>query len=365
LTRSRAHLGKLKYYLFKIGYSVIRMNSTSRRYWYVSAGSGPRNFSEEFLRFGVMLIGSGDSGPFFENKEKYAENNIFKTFAEEVKPNDIIIMKHGVRNIVAAGIVDDQKYDYFEAFGDVDGFSLQHGRYVTWHKPAKNIVPPVQMPQGRLRGCNEQSIQQIAEQIIKENNPFGSKEKIPAAAAREIDDEVLIKHLIEHGLSSGQAEEVMNAFWRIRRLGRWYEDHWEEREDASEEISEYETRAFLIVPLLLALGWPEQRLKMEWKRVDIALFEKNYSPGNSPTMIIESKKLGNPLGEALVQAEGYADGFKHEELIVSNGIRYLLLVKVNGKWIKKAHLNMLKLLDTHPYDARIEGAPQLLTHLLP
>lgn len=346
---------------------VIEMNISARQYWYVSAGSGARNFSDEFLRFGVMLIGSGDPGHFFKNRAKYSENRHVQAFAEKVKPGDIIIMKHGVRKIIAAGIVDEREdtYDYFEVFGDVQGFSLQHGRYVTWYKPAKNITSRAQLPQGRLVRCPDRRIQQIAEQIISKNKPFSPKEKIPLPVTSEIDDEVLIRYLIEHGLSSGQAEEVIHAFWRIRRLGRWYEDHWEEREDAGEDISEHETRTFLIVPLLLALGWPEQRLKIEWKRLDIAFFKENYKPRDNPVMILESKKLGDPLGYALEQAENYAEKYNHKKLVVSNGIRYLLLEKKNDKWVKKAHLNLLKLLDRHPYDTEVKGAPQLLTQLLP
>ena len=67
-----------------------------------------------------------------------------------------------------------------------------------------------------------------------------------------VTDEDLIRHLMEHGLSSGRAEDVIRTFGRIRRLGNWYEDH------TYDSVSEHETRTFLIAPLLLALGWPER-----------------------------------------------------------------------------------------------------------
>ncbi len=37
-------------------------------------------------------------------------------------------------------------------------------------------------------------------------------------------------------------------------------------------MSEHETRTFLITPLLVALGWSEQRIKIEWDKLDVALF---------------------------------------------------------------------------------------------
>jgi hypothetical protein len=54
------------------------------------------------------------------------------------------------------------------------------------------------------------------------------------------------------------------AISRIQRLARWYSRRagW---------VSEHEIRTFLIVPLPLALGWPEQRINIEYEHADIAV----------------------------------------------------------------------------------------------
>lgn len=64
------------------------------------------------------------------------------------------------------------------------------------------------------------------------------------------------------------AELFVKVVHRIRDLGQWYRDRVRE----GIKVKEHETRTFLIVPLLLALGWPEQKLKIEWYNIDIAFF---------------------------------------------------------------------------------------------
>lgn len=330
----------------------------SRKYWLIAAGDALRDYSDVFLRFGVMLVGSGDSGSYFENRKAYSEIDRVRRFAEEVQPGDVVILKRGVRSIVATGIVDEREDSYFhsEVFGDVQGFSIQHGRYVTWYKPDEEVLVSG-LARGTLTHTYKSHIQQFAERIIHENTALTSDE-IPSPA-ENVDDEELIDYLIMHGLGSGQAEEVIRAFWRVRRLGRWYEYE-------GEDVSEHETRTFLVVPLLLALGWPEQRLKIEWKQLDIAFFKSNYSPDANPMMILESKRLDRPLFGAEKQAKNYSKKFPHcNKLVVSNGIRYLLFVKKKNEWLPKAYLNLLKLRTRHPYYVEIYGAPELLAQLLP
>lgn len=357
------------------------MRNSDRTYWVIAAGDGKRDYSDVFLRYGIMLIGPGDQGSYFDNPENYrVHHKEVKWFAEDVKPGHIIILKRareGVVSIIAAGIVDGARgwvdderesgYFHSEIFGNVEGFSLQHGRYVTWYELREEVIPkhglasrsrPLLHPQ-------QDNIKQIAERIIAPPNRPRRPEKIPPPA-NPVKDEKLIRNLIEGGLSSGEAENVIRAFMRVRRLGRWYEDHWEERADADEDISEHETRTFLIIPLLLALGWPEQRLKIEWKNIDIAFFESNYRSGDSPIMILESKKLYDPLLWAEEQAKEYAEKFPNcKKLVVSNGIRYLLFQKEKNEWIPNAYLDLLKIRDRHPYYQEIKGAPNLLKELLP
>lgn len=43
------------------------MNSSDRTYWCIAAGDELRDYSKEFLRFGIMLVGPGDDGKYDDN----------------------------------------------------------------------------------------------------------------------------------------------------------------------------------------------------------------------------------------------------------------------------------------------------------
>jgi hypothetical protein len=323
----------------------------------VAAGDGDRDYSQVFLDFGVMLIGPGDRGSYLDSPEAYANVTSIREFVETVKPNDLVILKRGLRNIVAAGVVEESKENYFhsEVFGDVDGYCLQHGRYVKWYKPHKKVE--LRLPRGRLTRSWSSELNAVAENIVQIGTLL--KPRTIPPLAKEVNDEKLIVELIDEGLSSGQAQNVVAAFHGVRRLGGWYEKN-------NEGVSEHETRTFLIVPLLLALGWPEQRLKIEWHNIDIAFFENNYAEKNKPTMILESKRLDSSLFGAEKQAKNYSNRFpKCEKLIVSNGLNYLLFSKKGNEWTPRAFFNVLKPLDRHPYREEIGGAADLMRQLLP
>jgi hypothetical protein len=335
------------------------MPRTQVRYWYVADGDALRHYDDVFLRFGVMLIGPGDHGDYFKNKAEYHDDSYVCKFAEELKPEHIIILKKGTKRIVAAGTIDKRQdsYHHFEVFGDVDGFSLQHGRFVTWHKPRGQRVLKRLLPRDRLCECHDLGVQKMAERIISENKAE-PKDTIPNPA-KKVDDEELIHRLIEKGLSSAQSEDVVSAFRRVRRVGKWFNEK-------GESVSEHETRTFLIIPLLLALGWPEQRLKIEWKNLDIAFFASNYANKSEPELILESKRLDEPLMFAVDQIKEYAQDFPNcTKLIVSNGIVYHLYEKNMKDWRFQSYLNLLDLRERHPYLPEVQGAPSLLTTLLP
>lgn len=352
----------------------VYLENSNKEYWWIGAGDHERDYSQVFLDFGIILVGP-DYGNYYTNKKAYQSEPCVRTFVEDVKPGDIVILKRGVTSIVAVGVVEkaqgievvnEHEDGYFyskEIFGNVQGFETAHGRYVTWYKP-ENEEKIEGISRGTLKRCHNYNIQQISKKIIKNNEPL-KKDPIPSPA-NQVNDEELIMHLIENGLGTGQAEEVVQAFGRIRRLGRWYEDHWKERDKANEEISEHETRTFLIVPLLLALGWSEQRLKIEWNHMDIAFFKVNYKPYNQPIKILESKRLYYPLLHAKEQVTRYTEKYPScKKVVVSNGIRYLSYEKIGKEWKPKAYLNLFNLQDRHPYDVHIAGAKELFVELLP
>jgi len=332
-------------------------------YWQVAAGDGGKDYSGVFLKYGVMLKGPGDPGEYFRNKQYYEntyKSNDITVFAEEVKAGDIVVLKRPsgkLWEVLAVGTVKGD-YDYLPVFGDMEGWDLQHCRYVEWVKP-KSVTRIPGLTRGAFKRVNKQSTIKTIVNVLKSGIPL-TPTRIPEPP-KKLNDEDLIDILIDHGLRPKDAEDFTQTIHRIRRLVKWYCNN-------GEDVKEHETRTFLIVPLLLALGWPEQKLKIEWNNIDIAFFEKPYSEKNENNeciIILESKKLWEGLDYATSQASTYASKYpKCKTLIVSDGCCYKLFERKGTTWRYSAYLNILKPKFTHPYEPNVGGAPDVFLSLM-
>ncbi len=117
--------------------------------------------------------------------------------------------------------------------------------------------------------------------------------------------------------------------------------------------SEFETVAYLVVPLLRHLGWTPQRMAVEWKRIDVALFDAMPRADENLAVAVEAKKRDNSCLSAKGQAESYAslkgrEGCKR--LIVTDGIRYGVYVRGPDGFpdAPTAYLNLNRMMQTYP-----------------
>jgi hypothetical protein len=311
------------------------------KYWQVAAGEGARNYSSVFLEFGIMLIGSGSPGPVPERLDWYKKNETQAiAFAYQVQPGDVVVLKrpyHKEWQILAVGRVTGD-YEYLEQFDDVEGWDLQHSRKVEWVLPKDRLLVKG-LTFGTFRRIHRMSPMENIQQVFEE----GEKQEargIPAPA-RKISDEDLVESLIGKGLRPADAETVIQTIWRVRRLARWYTRY-------GRDLSEHEIRTFLIVPILLALGWSEQKIKIEWKNTDMSFFREVYTRGGKPSMILESKRIGEGLHYAERQLVKYTKMFPEcIHLVASDGLRYQLYRKHGSEWNLQqdfnAYANLLNL----------------------
>ena len=321
-------------------------------------------------------MGSGNLGSFSEHPENYEGKKDWRrkivTLAKSMDCGDVVVMKKrwGTKGeIVAAGRVTSD-YEWFEPFDDVEGWDLRHGRRVEWVKPVSPI-PVDGLARGTISRVYKSNPKNAAERLLNEGEGTPVEKKDIPPPANSISEEHLVGSLIENGLRPADAEAVIRAIWHVRRLAGWYLFH-------GRDLSEHEIRTFLIVPILLALGWSEQRIKIEWNHTDISLFSevfrKSVKPGD-PRIILESKRMGMGLEHAERQVQRYAKAFPDcNMLVTSSGARYdLYRKKADQKWdasnMKDRHLsaslNLFILKDRHPYLERVGGAPDLLKSLMP
>lgn len=330
------------------------------RYWQVAAGSGGRDYSEQFLKFGMAFVGN-------------------KRTMEKVEEGDVVILKSGVRGIRAAGQVVSRcgKHTGFgdkKWLRDFDGWDLSAYCYVDWRRPLTD-VPVTGLRQAQLAEVHRPNVKDAADRILTGEIPHEKPEPHGDPDSTEsVDDNTLISFLIKQGLRVSQADELTNAISRIRRLVDYYFDCGVPRE----QVREHETRTFLVIPLLLALGWSEQQLKIELpcggrNAVDIAGFRKPYTgkkeDNKNCTLIVETKGFSSGLTYAVNQGKRYSESFASCELVVvTNGYCYKIYRKRGEEFEShpSAYLNLRDPRDKYPLDpANVEGAPQAIRCLLP
>ena len=171
--------------------------------------------------------------------------------------------------------------------------------------------------------------------------------------------------LFSVGLANDPVEHVLRAIERQRRLLRWYKDYGE----ASRRPDEHEVVSHMVLPLLLALGWSEQLLAVEWHKVDLAGFRSTPSKANVCTLVCEAKGVTHGLDGVLDQAIRYVNKLHLSEcrkiLVTQGGRFYLHQRNADGGWQEtpSGYINVEKIRTNHivPSDTNAVKTLMMLT----
>jgi len=335
-------------------------------YWQVAAGSAGRDYSQEFLKYGIAFVGGKQQ---IETMDK-------------VSPGDIVVLKVGKSKIRAAGSVvtrtsvykGDARAENKDWLLDFDGWNLPGYCYVDWHIPAVPI-DVAGLTRYTIAKINEDPIKTKADELISKY-PVSPVEAEPANVEK-LEDAEMLKHLIKGGLRTSNADDLINTLGRIRLLAQYYYD-----ECKWEDVREHETRSFLIIPLLLSLGWSEQQLKIELSiegegKIDIAGFRSVYRRDDNDNandsdcvLIIESKGFSQGLDFAHKQGKAYATQFPSCQVVItSNGYCYKAYTRNKAgddfSDAPSAYLNLLRAKKNYPRDPSIDGGLKLLDYIIP
>lgn len=332
--------------------------------WQVAAGSAGRDYTGDFLKYGMAFVGG----------------SVQIAAIARVQVGDVMILKRGMSEIAAVGYVVNRDgrcggNGDKEWLKDFDGWFLPAYCYVEWHVPAQThstsgltraTIQQVNKPNLRAEAAYLLAQAPLTQQVYQDPRP-----------TRAISDTEILDFLVREGLRPSAAEELTTAFRRIRLLASYYYGNgpWE-------DVREHETRTFLIMPLLLALGWAEQQIKIELgtegrKRIDVACFRKPYrrdanglANSDDCVLILESKGFSSGLNAAPAQARDYAHSFPScRVLVVTNGYCYKAYVRASDESFAaqpSAYLNLLAPHDRYPLDPEnVGGALEVLRILLP
>lgn len=316
--------------------------------WQIGTGDGTRMYHDIFLKYGVALVGPGNPG-----KEGSREAQLFYTVnpnaknwgkvLNQVRKDEWIIARKGVRVIVAIGKVIEG-YNYSDLFSDVEGWDLQHFIKVKWFTP-KTKTTKIEFTNsplgaGTLQRCKNEVVfnaiytndfEEVVNQFIVEDL------YIP----RKINPSEIVNALIDGGVRIQDAENIGNTLNRIVQLTNWYLEN-------DKESLEHEIVAFLVVPLLIALGWSEQKIKIEYNGINVALFNSPFKGDykSSPQIIIEAKTFGDGLAFTGGQIDAYANKFPDcKKFVATNGFRYKYFEKLNDKLEFIGYFNLIDLIE--------------------
>jgi len=222
--------------------------------WQIKAGDSTRDYSNVFLHYGVMLIGSGEDGDYRkpENKAKYEGIPEYMWFFNEAVKGDLVVLKRASEGTkweaVAVGMITSE-YLYVPAFRDVEGFDLRHCRQVKWKVPSSHAkpVPGLGRSGGTICHLWHPKASEKAKQIWKEGT-WKKPEPIPNEP-EELSLKKLNDLLTDEGLPRERAECIVKKIEDLQKLADWYYDV-----DYYDEVSEDEARTFLVVPLIKSLA---------------------------------------------------------------------------------------------------------------
>jgi hypothetical protein len=332
------------------------MKIENKKIWQQAAGDKDRNYVEICLKWDVILNGPAYPGPWPEcvtklKDDKWSAKKItdLKRFCEDIKDGDIVVLRLGTTDILGVGEVVGE-YEWIDEFGDVDGWDLQHVRRVKWlwkstEKP--KIFPVYTLKQGdTTQPLNSREVESWLQglTIAKENYQRELIEIPRLLNKTEITLDEISEYLYDKGISSNSIENLLREIDELIRIAKWYKKFHQYGKP-----SEFETVAYLVIPLLRALGWTPQKMAVEWNNVDVALFNQLPRADQNLTVVVEAKKIDNSCLSAFSQAEQYAKGKTAcERLIVTDGLRYGVYFKEQKQFKLKAYMNLTLLKSDYP-----------------
>jgi hypothetical protein len=175
--------------------------------------------------------------------------------------------------------------------------------------------------------------------------------------------EELGQQLFAKGIANDAVDRVVSAIQRQRRLLKWYA----EQGDASMRPKEHEVVAHMILPLLLALGWSEQLLAIEWNKIDLAAFCETPTTSDTCVLVCEAKEMRHGLQDVLDQAVRYVETLKLkrcQRVLLTQGARFYLYDRPAKGWscplLPSGYINLEKIRTDHVYPPKTNAVDTIV-----
>ncbi len=335
---------------------------SDRNIWLVGAGDRKRDFASLLIDKDVIAAGPGEPGPYEREPYEHKDDSFpaIGWFHDRIRRGDIAVLRVGVKSIRAVGVVEED-YSYNTAFSDVDGWNIAHIRRCRWlWKEGLEWKDRGMGAQGAtLRQSRNEGIRRWVAQLAVREGEFSRRlPDLPHEAGRPLSLENLGDYLFERGLSLEYTEDLVINLQRIHRLTGWF---------GGIGVSEHETTAYVVVPVLLSLGWTQQTMGIEWRGADVALFSRLPRKAENVVTVVEVKKIGYSLRKAVGQAKGYVKGKNFSgchQVVATDGRRWEIHRRRNGSWAPFAYFDVKDPREDYPL-LHVSGAAEGLQALIP
>jgi len=322
----------------------------TQQVWQIAAGESGRYYDQLFLDHDIMFLGPGRFGEFsitYANAVSRSDYRCLKDFRDGIQTGDVVLLRKG-RQVRAIGLAV-AGYQFFEQLDDIYGWDLQHLRRVRWQPQLESALVGLQfgaarMPtltrvlQESLRAAIEPLISQCVSQYPQDLLP------LPPAPTTPLSWDEVKQELYLRGLRYDAAEKTVGVLQHIARLSEWYADNCR----PLSRPTEHEVVAHMVIPLLIALGWSEQQLAVEWQHIDLAAFWGMPPATANCVLVCEVKGRGRGLQDVIDQADRYVKERKLtgcRRVLVTDGTCYYLYDRDGD--VPVGYFNVHRLRTTH------------------
>ena len=294
---------------------------------------------------------------------------LFQSIATTVHAGDIVLQRFGQR-VIAIGVVAEDGYEHSTTFDDVYGWDLEHTRRVIWQHHLADELRNIQSDRALFDGRRQMPTFEgvNAEHVLDPiRHLFDRCEEreladLPPEPRDPLSMDGLERALFGKGLAYDVAHRVRVAIEKQRQLIDWYESSGL----APNRPAEHEVVAHVILPLLMALGWSEQLLAIEWHKIDLAVFWQTPTDERHCKLVCEAKAMGKGLQDVLTQAERYVTKIGLDEcdkILLTDGHQFYVYRRTADGWTDQptGYLNVFKIREHHVCPAGTDAVDTIMS----
>ena len=198
--------------------------------WQQAAGDQDRNYVHLCLKWGVILNGPGNLGPWnsadtsnYDEMGRKRKKTDLKRFCEDIKDGDLIALRLGTRECYAVGVVHGE-YEWSDVFGDVDGWDIQHVRRVNWlwsSLESPKVFPTYSFKQGDT--TQPLTSEKVLNWIDGLNLTNATKQSMPALPkpSPQIEFSEVFDFLFDEGVGTEAINLLMDEMTELVRIAKW------------------------------------------------------------------------------------------------------------------------------------------------